>query len=593
MSSEQLTAYSTPEMDYAPGIDDYLAALKRRLKPMLIVSTAVLILAVLAAVLWPPTYSSSATILIEEQEIPQDMVRSTITTFATQQIEVIRQRVLTLKNIMEIVKKYGVYDEDELSRISRAEVVEAFIAATSVELLNTAVIDPRSGRPVEATIAFTIEFEANSPRKSLNVSNELVNLFLNENLRNRAAKASSTSDFLRNEANDLGEEVKTIEAEIARFKAEHQAALPESFQLNMQNLTRYQTQLLSAESRVQEFAKRELQLEAQLVSTSAYAPTILPSGQAVMADVDRLKALQSDYRTKAARYSEQHPDVVRLKREIDALASQVGHAGNKADLVKLLNGRKAELVSLKAQYSEDHPEVIAQQQLILQLEDQVEKSTSGDPEMKPDNPAYVMLDNQLKSLQMEKSALQGQIISTTREIEKLNQAAIKAPVIEREYNDLLRNREVATAKMVDLRIKLKEAELAGQLEEGRMAQRFTLIEPPALPQKPKSPNRIVILFLGALFAGAAGLGVCVLLELADPSIRSAKALGALAGVPPLVTIPYIETPAEKSTNSPKRKLYIFLGGGFIAAVIFLVCIHYFFKPLDVLWFVILGKLGIG
>ena len=315
MSAAEISSHSVIYPEQTESLGDFLAGFKRRLKPMLAISAAVLVLAVVVVLFWPSTYGSSATILIEEQEIPQDMVRSTITSYATQQIEIIRQRALTVQNIMGLVEKYGLYDEDELARTPQMEIVEAFIEATSLELLNAEVIDPRTGRPTAATIAFTLEFEARTPRKALNVTNDLVNLFLNENLRTRSAKASSTADFLRREANNLSEEVKTFETDIARFKTENQAALPESFLINMQNLTRYQTQLLSAETRLQEISKRELDIKAQLVATSAYAPTILPSGQAVMADVDRLKALQSDYRTTAARYSENHPDVIRLRRE--------------------------------------------------------------------------------------------------------------------------------------------------------------------------------------------------------------------------------------------------------------------------------------
>jgi len=594
MSAAEFSSQSVIYPEQTESLGDYLAGFKRRRKPMLITGAVVLFIAVLAVLFWPPIYSSSATILIEEQEIPQDMVRSTVTSYATQQIEVIRQRALTLQNIMGLVEQYELYDEDELARTPRMEIVEDFIEATSLELLNAEVIDPRTGRPAEATIAFTLEFEASSPRKALNVTNDLVNLFLNENLRTRSAKASSTAEFLRREANNLSEEVQTLETEIASFKAQNQAALPESFQINMQNLTRYQTQLLSAEARIQELSKRELDIQAQLVSTSAYAPTILPSGQAVMADVDRLKALQSDYRSKAARYSENHPDVIRLRREIDMLTAQVGQAGNRDELVKLLTSRKGELSSLKAIYAEDHPEIVAKEKLIAELEAQIAGTDgSAEPTVQPDNPAYVMLDNQLKTLQMEKSALQVQLVQMTEQIEVLNQAALQAPTVEREYNNLLRNREVAIAKLLDLRVKLKEAELASELEERRQGQRFTLIDPPALPEEPKSPNRLAIMFLGIILAIGSGLGTGVLLEATDQSIRSDKKLTVLMGVAPLVTIPYIDTPDEKEAKRPEKKLYMLFGGGLLGFVVLLTLVHIFYKPLDVLWFVVLRKLGLG
>lgn len=593
MSTADIYSSSAHYPEQTESLGDFLAGFKRRRKPMLIVASVVLLITVLATLFWPPTYSSSATILIEEQEIPQDMVRSTITSYATQQIEVIRQRALTLKNIMGLVEQYELYDEGELARTPQMEIVEEFIDATSLELLNASVIDPRTGRPAEATIAFTLEFEASTPRKSLNVTNELVNLFLNENLRNRSAKASSTAEFLRREANNLNEEVSTLETNIANFKAENQAALPESFQINMQNLTRYQAQLIAAESRLQALSKRELDIQAQLVTTSAYAPTILATGQAVLADVDRLKALESDYRNTAGRYSESHPDVIRLQREIESLTDQIGQTGDKGELQKLLESEKGELNGLRAIYAASHPEVMAKKKLITSLESQLSGMDGTKPDAQPDNPAYVMLDNQLKMFQMEKAALKGQTEQLALEITDLNQAAIEAPTVEKEYNSLLRNKEVALAKLLDLRVKLKEAELANELEERRQGQRFTLIDPPALPEEPKSPNRLAIMFLGFIFAAGAALGTGVLLEAIDQSIRSGKKLTALTGVAPLVIIPYIDTPSEKEASRPQKKLYQWAVGAVLAFGFFLASVHFFYKPLDVLWFVILRKLGIG
>lgn len=593
MATAEFSATSADYLEESESLGDYLAGFKRRRKPILITAAVVLLIAVLAALFWPPTYSSSATILIEEQEIPQDMVRSTITSYATQQIEVIRQRALTLKNIMSLVEQYDLYTEDELARSPRMEIVGEFIEATNLELVNASVIDPRTGRPAEATIAFTLEFEASSPRNALNITNELVNLFLNENLRNRSAKASSTAEFLRREANNLSEEVQVLETSIAGFKAENQAALPESFQINMQNVSRYQAQLISAESRLQEISKRELDIQAQLVATSPYAPTILATGQAVLADVDRLKALQSDYRNTAARYSESHPNVIRLQREIESLTGQIGQTGDKGELQKLLQSERGELNALSATYADNHPEVLAKQKLVASLEIQVVELDDSGAEAQPDNPAYVMLDNQLKTYQMEKAGLKTQTEQLTEEIETLNQAALQAPTVEREYNNLLRNREVALAKLLDLRVKLKEAELANELEERRQGQRFTLIDPPALPEQPKSPNRLAILFLGFIVAVGAGLGTGVLLEMADQSIRSGKKLTALTGVAPLVIIPYIDTPSEKEAGRPQKKLYQWAVGAVLAFGVFLASVHFFYKPLDVLWFMILRKLGIG
>ena len=109
------------------GLDEYIAAFKRRKKQFFVPALAVLILSLLTALLWPSTYQSSATILIEEQQIPRDLVASTVTSFAAQQIEVIKARTMTMSNILGLVERYELYSEDELRATARSEIVAEFI----------------------------------------------------------------------------------------------------------------------------------------------------------------------------------------------------------------------------------------------------------------------------------------------------------------------------------------------------------------------------------------------------------------------------------------------------------------------------------
>lgn len=138
---------------------DYVEILKRRKQPMLFVAGAILLVTLLALVLWPPTYRSTATILIEEQEIPRDLVRSTITSFAAQQIQVINQRIMTMTNIMNLVDKFKLYQDDGKLNKPRMEIATKFRDDVSMNLVSADVIDPLSGRPTEATIAFTLSFD--------------------------------------------------------------------------------------------------------------------------------------------------------------------------------------------------------------------------------------------------------------------------------------------------------------------------------------------------------------------------------------------------------------------------------------------------
>ena len=89
----------------APGtLGDYIAVLKRRRLLLLIILPASLLLAVFIAFVLPATYRSSATILLEESSIPKELVKTSVTQYADQQIELVQRRVLTADNIEPIVQ---------------------------------------------------------------------------------------------------------------------------------------------------------------------------------------------------------------------------------------------------------------------------------------------------------------------------------------------------------------------------------------------------------------------------------------------------------------------------------------------------------
>ena len=97
-------------------LGDYLAAFRRRRGMIVLIAGTVFILGLITAFVWPPTYASSATILIEEQEIPSELVQSTVTSYASERIQVISQRVMTRSNLLGIMDKYGLYSEGAPAR---------------------------------------------------------------------------------------------------------------------------------------------------------------------------------------------------------------------------------------------------------------------------------------------------------------------------------------------------------------------------------------------------------------------------------------------------------------------------------------------
>lgn len=570
---------------------EYLQILKRRKKPMRLVAAIMLGLAVLAALFWPPTYRSSATILIEEQEIPQELVRSTITGFANQQIKVISQRIFTLANVMDIVQRYGLWSEDEIKRTPRTEIMAKFQKKMNLDVISAEVMDPRFGRATEATIAFTLSFDHRNPAVAQKVANELVNLYMNENLKSRTEKSSATAGFLKGEAEQLNQHIKEIEERLSQFKQANEGALPELSQYNISVVERSDSELNDARVRLADLQKRKLELQANMAQISPYAATELPTGERALSNQDRLKALQSEFRNKSALYSEDHPDVQRLKREIGHLQETLGGGSTNKDYDRQLKAEQEKLAQLKQTYTSDHPEVTKQQNVVNAMQTSESRGGSSNSEdFQADSPAYVLLQTQLRGTESDIQTLTARIAELQEKISRFEANLSKAPNVEKVYAELTRELQNNTLKYQEIKAKQMEAELSQNLESERKGERYTLVEPPILPDDPVSPNRKLILILGVLLSGLAAAAMAGALELMDESVRGPAELAALMGTP-LGSIPYLMLAEEQEQD---RKQYWGLYAAIAGIVILtLTIIHFAYKPLDVLWFVVLRKLGIA
>lgn len=578
------------ESSYYPDYEEdnidfsgYVSAFKRRRFQFLIPAAIIFILSVFLALGLPATYRSTATILIEQQEIPRDLVRSTITSFASQQIQVITQRVMTVENVSTLVDKFELYrDEQGRTRLSSADLVDAFSDDIDLDLVSADVIDPRSGRPTEATIAFTLSFDAPSARTAQRVAAELVDLYLAENLRVRSSMAAGTSAFLMAEADALNAELVLHEEKIARFKEINEGALPELYQFNLSVVERGERDLSDTTLRIQELEKREIELSAKLAQLDPSASMVTDSGETIVSDAERLRSLKAEYRKKSAIYHDNHPDLLRLRREIDTLSTTVsGPLDNRGDLAAELQVQRQQLADLKRAYQPDHPKVVNAERLVEELQDKLASlpaASTGSDEVVAGNPAYIFIDTQLKSARVERTRLFQKSAKLKANIKRHEDLIRRAPVVEKEYQALIRDYETAQIRYQEIKAKQREANVAVNLEKGEKGERFTIVEPPLLPSSPFSPNRPAIIFLGLVLSVGVGFGLVVLLESLDNSVRGERAVTNIMGMAPLVAIPYLENAEDRVLRLRERKI-ILMGAG-ATVLICLAYSHFFYRPLD-------------
>jgi uncharacterized protein involved in exopolysaccharide biosynthesis len=577
----------TPQKD----LYDYLALLRRRRVLILGVAAALFVASAALAFLLPAVYRSTATILIEEQEIPPDLVRSAIATYADQRIETIKQQVMTRATLWKIVEQYDLYRKLR-KRSPTEEVLSRFIKDIQIEVMNVKVIDKRTQNPTQATIAFTLAYDGESPELAQKVANELTSLFLGENLKTRERHAQETTAFLKRESENLSRHIQAIEEKLADVKRRADGALPDLVQLNMQLMNQVQRELMEADRDIRSLKERKTYLEGELATLKPHTPIISASGERLLDMGERLKALRAKYASESAYLSPDHPDIIKMKQEISSLEKETGAADGRDELSKRLTAERATLADLRERFSDSHPDVVRAQEVVAALERELKAVTARAAKpsgVKPENPAYINIQSQLASTT---ASLQAQLAAREELKRRMGEYARRletTPALEPEYLDLVRDRENSVRKHQEITSRLMEAQVSAELEVQRKGERFSLIDPPELPGKPDRPNRAAILLLGALLAIGGGIGSGIAADNLDRTIRTPDQLALSMRSLPLAVIPYMPSESELAQFDRRRAIFRLAGLGIV--MIAVVVVHVVWIPLDVLWYALLRKLG--
>jgi uncharacterized protein involved in exopolysaccharide biosynthesis len=497
---------------------------------------------------------------------------------------------------MTLIERYNLYPDIRESK-PREVLLQKMRNDIALKMISADVIDPRSGHPTQATIAFTISYQNHSPDLALKVANELTTLYLNENITSRTQMAEQTTAFFSEEASKQQALIDKIDAKLADYKKKHQDSLPELAQLNETVSDRTGLELRDAENRIAAIDSQEVLLRAQLAQLNPTAQVYSDTGQRVMGVEDRLKSLKSQLADYKARYAPGHPDIVSTEREIAGLEkearTQDGTAqDDTSDIARRLDEAKAQLARAQEKYTPDHPDVVRSTHLVSELEKEFTAQPSAAAEKvsaHADNPVYIQVKGQLDALTVEHQSAEAKRDELRAKLDDYERRMAQAPAVERDYRELARELESAQLKYQEIHAKQGDVQVSENLELERKGERFTMIEPPLPPEKPVSPNRILIIIVGFVTSLGIGFGAAVLKDMLDPSVRGFGDVRLLLSVPPLAAIPPIITIAERRTGKLRVR---YSWAGTLGAVIAGIClVHFFVRPLDVLWITLTRRFG--
>lgn len=433
---------------------------------------------------------------------------------------------MSATRLQEVIDKYDLYTDLKRRKTSE-EIILKMRKDIVLDLISAEVVNKRTGQNTTATVAFTLSYEGKSdPAKVQRVASVLASLFLEENVKVREKQTQEASAFFEDEKNKIEQSIDTIESEISSFKKDHINELPESVQAHIQDIHLLENNIERSTEQLRSLKEKEAFFASQAGSISTK-----------IADQEKLSILKLELNRLNSLYSNEYPDIVQIRREID-------------EVEKTINEN----------YSSKN-------------------TTSGSD--KPTNPAYINLLSQLSSIRSEIFSAKQQIDIYENRINKLRGYIKAAPVVEQDYRRMLMERDSLRKKYDDLMQKFMEARVALGLERGQKGERFTLIDPALLPEKPYKPNRLAIFLIGMILAIGSSVGLTVLLEATDDTIRDTTTLSRFAHAPVLSVVPVIFNDSELAATRKRRATAYFFGVVF--SILFPLIFHFLVMDIYVFW----------
>ena len=475
--------------------EDYATILKRRWWVILIPAVILPILGFAITYIVPPQYVSQTLVLVMQQKVPESYVKPVISEDLNQRLATMKEQILSRSRLSPIIERFNLYGSKGMSMDDRIDLTRKAIGIKPIQ----SDIARTGGLP-----GFFISFTANDPRTAQLVCGEITSLFVSESIHARETSAEGTTDFLKGQLDDAKAKLDEQAAKLAKFQQQYAGRLPGEEATNMNMMSTLNTQLDAA-----------TQSLARMEQDRSYEEALL---------------------SQQAAQGSQSPE--------QKLAPQT----QQAELQALLN----EESSLSARYTDDYPDVVAVRKKIKDLRAEMAKTPAPGVSSENDSPAVQQLRAQLRALGLaitdkrrEQQRIQGQLSMYQERISS-------TPQVQEQFKDITRDTQTAQQFYDDLLNKMNQSQMATDLERRQQGEQFSVMDEPNLPEEPTFPKRGV--FVGGGLAGGILLGILLagLLEYRDTALRSERDVWAFTKLP---TLAVIEFSAETGAVEPGRRWF--------------------------------------
>lgn len=440
----------------------------------------------------PRKYRAETMILVQPQKVPSNFVQSLVSVGLSERISTIKQQILSRSNLEKIVEDFKLFSEPENAKMYAEDKIENLHKRISVQ-----VIRARAGAD-----AFSISFEGTDPERVMKIANSLASYFINENLKVREAQAIGTSDFLDDQLSSMRKRLENSEEALGKYRTKFMGSLPEQLDSNLRVLDRLQVQF-EAKQQVLKDAKVLLLTLDQQIS----------EGQQATVDLSMLRRDSQDDENTSA-----------------------------------LQQLKDQLEELKTRYTDKHPDVVRLERTIAKLEgkttDETLPETPGNetPSLAPDPLARQKAQRQ--EIQREIANLEAGLLKIIEQIDLYQQRVEDSPKREQELLTLKRNYGNMQEAYSSLLSRKLEAEMSVSMEKKQKGEQFRILDYAKIPEKTISPDIKKIFGLSLAAGLGIGGGLVFLLFYFDSSFRGPEEIETVLGISVLATLPKLYHPKD-------------------------------------------------
>src|SRR6266481_50895 len=455
------------------------------------------------AMVLPKRYTSQTLILVQQPTVPSDIVKPVVTEDLNHRLASMQEQILSRTRLEPIIEKFALYPELR-GKVNIEDLVE--------RLRTSIVVTPLVSMPgtqSQSLRGFYVSVAFNNPQLGQQICSEITSMFMEQNAHALEQQAARTTSFLSQQLDEAKTKLDAQDAKLAQFKRQYLGSLPEEEQTNLSLLMgmnaqlEANTQTLSRAQQDKAFNESLLNQQQANLEAAQHQPGKNPETLE-----QQLNELQGQLTVLQARYTAEHPDVIKIKNSIEEVKKRIEEPGtnpSRSENAQMPRSEPPQLQQLRAKLRQDE----------LNIADLTKRQAQ--------------IQNQIGLLQARVQA---------------------SPVVEQQFKEMTRNHQSALDFYNELLKKSNNSEMASDLQHQQEGEQFRVLDPPSLPDKPSFPKKPYFLG-GGLGAGfAMGVGILALIAFSDRSIYTERDVELCLQLPVLGLIPNLKVDTTTGKSMP-------------------------------------------